>query len=284
MYTCFSTSSTFDSDQFQVNAIATYSHTMTMPKPTIVLVHGAWHSPEHFKPVIEVLESHNYKTAAVSCPSSSPTATATPATFEDDCSAVRSVVLRELESADVLVVCHSYGGVPGSNALQGLSPPARAASNDTTSVTGIAYMCAAVLPAGITFLQAIGGQPLQIHDLSVHEGFARVGEPGPKYYFYNDLPDDEAKHWASLLRLHSWKTATDGFVEYEAYAEIPAHYLYCTLDQALELEAQKGMVAQAEARSGRAFRTEEVESSHSPFLSMPGRTAEFVRRSAGEEV
>jgi len=85
-----------------------------------------------------------------------------------------------------------------------------------------------------------------------------------------------------LLGLHSWRTATDGIVGFEAYAEIPAHYLYCTLDQALELEVQKGFFAQAEARSGRAFRTEELESSHSPFLSMPERTAGFVR-CAGEE-
>jgi pimeloyl-ACP methyl ester carboxylesterase len=255
-----------------------------MTKPTVVLVHGAWHSPAHFQPLIEALESHNYKTAPVSCPSSSPTATATPATFEDDCEAVRSVVLRELDSADVLVVAHSYGGVPSSNSLQGLSPSARAASNHTTSVTGIAYICAAALPTGITFLQAIGGQPLQIHDLRANDGFARVGEPGPEFYFYNDLPGDEAKHWASLLGLHSWKTATDGIVEFEAHAEIPAHYLYCTRDQALELAAQKMMVQQAEARSGRAFRTEELESSHSPFLSMPGKTGEFIRRSAGEEV
>jgi pimeloyl-ACP methyl ester carboxylesterase len=255
-----------------------------MTKPTLVLVHGAWHSPAHFKPLIEVLESHNYNVVAVTCPSSSRAATATPATFEDDCEAVRSVVLRELDSANVLVVAHSYGGVPASNALKSLSPSARTASNHATSVTGIAYVCAAALPAGITFLQAIGGQPLQIHDLGANDGFARVGEPGPEYYFYNDLPDDEAKHWASLLGLHSWKTATHGVVEFEAYAEIPAHYLYCTKDQALELHVQKIMVAQAEAKSGRAFRTEELESSHSPFLSMPGKTADFIRRSAGEEV
>jgi pimeloyl-ACP methyl ester carboxylesterase len=261
-----------------------YQPTSAMTKLTVVLVHGAWHSPAHFKPLIEVLESHNYKTAAVSCPSSSPSATATPATFEDDCEAVRSVVLRELDTANVLVVAHSYGGVPASNALQGLSPSARAASNHATSVTGIAYICAAALPTGITFLQAIGGQPLQIHDLSANDGFARVGEPGPEFYFYNDLPDDEAKHWASLLGLHSWKTATDGVVEFEAHAEIPPHYLYCTQDHALELAAQRMMVEQAEARTGRAFRTEELESSHSPFLSMPEKTADFIRRSAGEEV
>ena len=31
-------------------------------------------------------------------------------------------------------------------------------------------------------------------------------------------------------------------------------------------------------------RVEEVASSHSPFLSMPERVAEFIRRSAGENI
>lgn len=266
--------------QLQVNE----ESNTNMTKPTVVLVHGAWHSPFHFKPLIEVLESHSYKAVGVTCPSSPRTATATPASFDDDCKAIRSIVLRELASANVLVVAHSYGGVPASNALRDLSPSARAASNHTTSVTDIAYICAAAIPAGTTFLQALGGRPKQIHDLSAQDGFARVGVPGPEYYFYNDLPENEAKHWASLLGLHSWKTASDGVVEFEACAEISAHYLYCTLDRALELEVQRGIVTQAEARSGRVFRTEELDSSHSPFLSMPGRTADFVRRSAGEEV
>lgn len=255
-----------------------------MTNPTIILVHGAWHSPEHFQPLIEALESRNYKVAPVYCPSSTRNVAAPRANFEDDCEAIRSVVLRELDSANVLVVAHSYGGVPSTNALRGLSPSARAASHHTTSVTGIAYMCAAVLPKGITFLQALGGQPKRIHDLSANDGYARVGEPGPKHYFYNDLSDSEAEHWASLLGVQSWKTATDGILEFEAYAETPAHYLYCTKDQALEVEVQKIMVANAEERTGAVFRTEEVESSHSPFLSMPGKTAEFIRRSAGEEV
>lgn len=276
---------TLGSDSSKSTILQPTNPPAVMTKPTVVLVHGMWHSAEHFKPLIEALESQNYKVVAVSNPSSpGPATAAAPATFEDDCEAIRSVVERELASANVLVVCHSYGGAPASNSLRGLSTSARAAFSHSTSVIGIAYICAAVLPAGVTFLQAIGGQPKRIHDLSAGDGFARVGEPGPNFYFYNDLPDDEAGRWASLLGPQSWKTATDGVVEFEAYAEVPAHYLYCALDQAIELKVQRHMVAQAEDRSGKAFRTEEVESSHSPFLSMPGRTAEFVRRSAGEEV
>jgi pimeloyl-ACP methyl ester carboxylesterase len=249
--------------------------------PTLVLVHGAWHSPKHFEPLTQVLTSHGYRTIGVDCPSTNDTQTRS--TFEDDCEAVRSAVLKELATADVLVVAHSYGGAPASSALRDLSQTARSAAGQATSVIGIAYICAAVLPAGITFLDALGGNALAIHDLSADDGFVRVAEPGPAHYFYNDLQSSEATRWASLLRPQSWVAVTDGVVRFEPYTEIPAHYLFCSKDRAIPVEGQKGMVAQAEAKCGKAFRTEELDCSHSPFLSLPEETAEFLRRSAGEE-
>ena len=257
----------------------TYTQSTTMP-PTLVLVHGAWHSPKHFEPTTKILVSHGYKVVGVDCPSTNNTRTLS--TFEDDCEAVRSAVLRELDTADVLVAAHSYGGAVATSALQGLSSTARSGAGHATSVIGIAYICAAVLPAGITFLDAVGGKSLPIHDLSGDDGFVRVGAPGPEHYFYNDLSSSEAKHWVSLLRPQSWVAVTSGVVTSEACMEVPAHYLFCSKDQALAIEIQKGMVAGAEERSGKSFRTEELECSHSPFLSMPEETAEFLRRSAGE--
>ena len=250
--------------------------------PTLVLVHGAWHSPKHFEPLIKILASHDYKCITVDCPSTNDTQTLS--TFDDDCEAVRAAVLRELETTDVLVIPHSYGGAVSSSALQGLSTAARSASGHATSVIGIAYLCAAILPAGTAFLDAFGGKALPIHDLSADDGLVRVGPPGPQYYFYNDLPSSEAAHWASLLRPQSWIAVTSGVVKAEAYRENPAHYLFCSKDQAIPIEGQKAMVTQAEVKSGKKFRTKELDCAHSPFLSVPERTAEFVRRSAGEAV
>lgn len=248
--------------------------------PTLVLVHGAWHCSKHFEPLTKVLNAHGYKTICVDCPSTNDTQTR--ATLQDDCEAVRSAILRELKTADVLVVAHSYGGLPASDATQGLSQAARSASGHATSVVGIAYICAAVLPAGISFLTALGGSPAPLHDLSADDGFVRVADPGPEHYFYNDLPKDEARHWASMLRPQYWAATRDGIVQFEACTEIPVHYLLCSKDQALSVEIQSTLVLQAEKRSRKAFRTEELDSSHSPFLSMPEKTAGFVRRSAGE--
>jgi pimeloyl-ACP methyl ester carboxylesterase len=266
-------------------SLSNQRRTIHVPKqtampPTLVLVHGAWHSPKHFGPLVKILASHGYKSIAVDCPSTNDTQTLS--TFEDDCEAVRAAVLDELDTADVLVVAHSFGGAVTNSALQNLSSAARSASGHVTSALGIAYLCAAVLPAGTAFLEPFGGKPLPIHDLSANDGLVRVGPPGPEHYFYNDLSSSEVAHWASLLRPQSWIAVTNAVGTAEAYMEIPAHYLFCTKDQAIPIEGQKVMVAQAEARSGRKFRTEELDCSHSPFLSVQERTAGFVRRSAGE--
>jgi pimeloyl-ACP methyl ester carboxylesterase len=232
------------------------------------------------EPLANILESHGYKVVNVNCPSTNDTQTLS--TFDDDCEAVRAAVLHELDTADVLMVPHSYGGTVTTNALEGLSSTSRSASGYATSVVGIAYLCAAVLPPGIAFLEPFGGKALPIHDLSANDGLVRVGPPGPQHYFYNDLSDSEAAHWASLLRPQSWIAVTNCIGKAEAYMEIPVHYLFCTKDQAIPFEGQKAMVAQAEARSGKKFRTEELDCAHSPFLSMLKETVEFVRRSAGE--
>jgi hypothetical protein len=44
------------------------------------------------------------------------------------------------------------------------------------------------------------------------------------------------------------------------------------------------LMVQGVLDSGTQIRVEEVESGHSPFYSMPERTAEFVRRAAGESL
>jgi hypothetical protein len=67
-------------------------------------------------------------------------------------------------------------------------------------------------------------------------------------------------------------------ITYAGWRDIPSTYLYCLQDQAIPIEAQRGMVAE----SGVQFRTETFDASHSPFLSMPDKVAAAVRKAVGE--
>jgi pimeloyl-ACP methyl ester carboxylesterase len=77
-----------------------------MSRPTIVFVHGAWHSTDIFNQVISILEHQGYNCVTVPMPSVGRVPSVK--SLDDDIAAVRSAVLKELETGnDVIVNSHS---------------------------------------------------------------------------------------------------------------------------------------------------------------------------------
>ncbi|KAK4888852.1 hypothetical protein LTR27_012313 [Elasticomyces elasticus] len=253
-----------------------------MAQPTLVLVHGSWHSPEHFELLVPALSYHGYKTLTASLPSTQ-SMDLPPRDLSDDTAAVRDAVLTELDQGnDVVVVAHSYGGCVANNALEGLDRRARTAAGHKNAVTAIVFLCAAPLPVGTTFLAAIGGKPHPAHDFSKSKDFVEIGPPGPGYFFYNDLTPEAFKKYSAMLRPQAWIVSGQA-TKYAAFVDIPSWYLFCEKDQILPPPAQRGIVQAAEAE-GAKFKTASLESSHSPFLSMPEETADFIVQAAKASV
>lgn len=57
----------------------------------------------------------------------------------------------------------------------------------------------------------------------------------------------------------------------------------CEDDQTVPLVAQEGMTAMVRDKGG-DIQIERLKSGHSPFLSHPDETVQWIRRVAGEEV
>ncbi|KAK0932576.1 hypothetical protein LTR29_015854 [Friedmanniomyces endolithicus] len=251
-----------------------------MAKPTLVLVHGSWHCPEHYDLLIPALSHLGYRSAAVSLPSTQ-SAEDPPHTFADDTAAVREVVLRELDQGNnVVVISHSYGGCPANNALEGLDRKSRTAAGHETAVNALVFIAAIPIAVGGTMFEAGGSKIHPVQDFSKSKHFSEVGAPGPGYYFYNDLPPESVQKYSALLKPQAW-IAYQGRTTYAAFMDIPSWYLYCEKDQAVPPAAQRGIVQAAEA-AGAKMKTVSFESSHSPFLSMPQATAEFIVEVAEE--
>ncbi|KAK2811463.1 hypothetical protein FQN50_002086 [Emmonsiellopsis sp. PD_5] len=92
---------------------------MTNPKPTLVLVHGAYHSPAIFDPILPLLHVAGYRTTTVTLPSigSSPGHTDNLADVKAARKVISAVVV-EL-GHEAVVLAHSYGGMIASEAVQG---------------------------------------------------------------------------------------------------------------------------------------------------------------------
>ena len=121
---------------------------MSSTKPTVLLVHGAWHGPIHYKPFTDMLETAGFPTC---CPSQ-PTWGGPPSlTVEEDAATIRSALqtLVEEQSKDVIVLMHSYGGHVGSQAVdESLGKKTRSAKGLRGGVVHLVYMSAFVLSVG----------------------------------------------------------------------------------------------------------------------------------------
>ncbi|KAK1656968.1 Alpha/beta hydrolase fold-1 [Colletotrichum godetiae] len=243
---------------------------MSPSKPTFVLAPGAWHRETCYSPAQRILESRGYPVKAVRYPSVG----AEPPTkgINDDANAVR-VVLQKLvdEGKEIVLVVHSYGGLVGANAVEGLGYKERMKEGKKGGVITFVYLSAFVVPKGKCMKEMLGGDfPLWIK----FEG-QRVYAQNPEEMFYHDV-EPEARSKAIEQLQHQSAQVFDDIVTYEPWHEIDTMFFFCEEDKALPLAAQQGM---ASLLGPNAF-TYSCKASHSPFLSKPGDVAEGLELAA----
>ena len=116
-------------------------------KPQVVLIPGAWHTARCYDVITPLLEDAGYSTTALTLPS---VGAEPPVTSTDEDAALILSTISDLADAgqDVVVVLHSYGAVPGSDAMKGLSKDERSHRGLKGGVIALVYMCAWMLPEG----------------------------------------------------------------------------------------------------------------------------------------
>ena len=127
--------------------------------PSFLVVPGAWHQPEAYEKLVTSLETAGYSAHATSLPSCD-TQDPENATCSADAEAVRKAILRSIDAGgnDLVVVCHSYGGIPGGGAAYGLNKTARAKDGKEGGVIGLIYLAGFVVLENSSLLDTMGGQ------------------------------------------------------------------------------------------------------------------------------
>ncbi|KAH8602799.1 Alpha/beta hydrolase fold-1 [Bisporella sp. PMI_857] len=246
-----------------------------MSFPTMIFVHGAWHSEEYYDRVIGILEPLGYRCITVGMPSvghSPPVKT-----LDDDIAAIRSVVIKELDNGKPVVVnAHSWGGIPVNNALDGLSKAERE-KDGKSGVIKLTYVAAFVSPEGLSLADFAGGEA----DWWEVDNDGNIAPPREALqWLYGDLDPEDAKYWISKLRPHSKATFTEK-ARSAAWRKIPSAYLICENDGIIPVQGQETMSNLVQQGGGKIV-IERVQSSHSAHLAKPDIVAEFLRRAAGE--
>ncbi|KAI9728847.1 MAG: hypothetical protein M1834_007234 [Cirrosporium novae-zelandiae] len=224
-------------------------------KPTLVMIHGAWHNRQCFETTSTKLQSLGYETITPDLPSSSVTD----------------------EGKDVGVILHSYSGVPGCEALHGLAKAQRDKEGYYGGVIFLLFMTAWVVEEGKSISQ-YGKAKNRPPVVSSYSGIP--GSPIDSVStFYNDLSPSEADMWASRLK-HQNLLVFRAPLTYPAYQDIPSTFLLCENDQAITKSEQE------ECRKilGDSARIEMCTAGHFPFISQSDRAVEVIRRAVGEQI
>ncbi len=232
-----------------------------MTRHSVLLVPGAYHRPSHMDPLVTELSGIDVHAVALTSSGDDP------ATLKD-MHADAEVIARAVAAIDgpVVVVAHSYGGVPATQAL-----------SDAKNVERIIYLAAMQLDADDSCLSPAGGMLMPWAERHRRDGIGDYIEATtPMTTFYNDVDTATAQRAASQVCYQSYASFEQRLTEV-AWKTTPSTYVICEADNAIPVVAQESMAQRADD-------VHRLKTSHSPFLSQPAAVARLIRLSLGDEI
>lgn len=259
--------------------------------PAVVFTPGAWHGPAVFDEVRHHLKTQGYdsEAATLATVGSTDPSTGVP----QDTANVRAIVKKLVDKQkEVVVVAHSYGGVPTSGAVEGLGIKDLAADGKKGGVIMVLYMTSFAIPAGTSLEDGLGGVYPAWWNITVRTA-SRIlvsvdfcecacctdrlqgdffSPSDPANVFYGDVDPKTTKDAVAALRPMPLQAVKDKstFAPWNNGFEVG--YIFAEQDEAIALDTQKSLASQFPAGSF----TASLPSSHSPFLSMPKKVADVV--------
>jgi pimeloyl-ACP methyl ester carboxylesterase len=138
-------------------------------KPQLVIVPGAWHAPFYMANMIGKLETLGYTVHTQQMPSvGNPNP---PKDLSEDVAALDAMVEKAIgTSNDVVVICHSWGGMVTTSGLVGLSKKERTEEGKQGGVVNLGYMAAFLVDKGSNLADLVGDEPPPWYKIEVRLG------------------------------------------------------------------------------------------------------------------
>lgn len=240
----------------------------TSQQSTFVLVPGSFVTPQEYDKVITLLESQGQNVKAISLATVNDGSRMPPSTYEDDVQVIRSAILDVLDNDkhNVVLVMHSYSGIPGSSAVQGLGKKDRQGG---TAVIGLVYIA--------SFLPALNESLRDIMWDHMPEQY-RAGTPGDYLpaaaiemmpFVFNDVTDQaEITKYHGFMERHA-SDSYNGKATYEAWKDIDSVQIIPTKDFIVPTAVQEEMYERTAKQGGKVRKVVVEGGSHCPNVSQP---------------
>ena len=224
------------------------------PKPSIVLVHGAFADGSGWRHIIPLLEKDGYSVTAVQNPMTS---------LAEDVATTKRVI--EAQKGPVVLVGHSYGGAVIT-----------AAATGSTNVRALVYIAAFAPDTGDSLGSLLKSMsPSDIGPALVPDagGFLFIDRAKFHDVFAKDVSPAEARIMAATQK-PIFGPIFETSCPSAAWKTIPSHYLVASEDKAINPDLQRFMAKRIGAT------TSEVKASHVPFITHPKEVAKVIEAAA----
>jgi pimeloyl-ACP methyl ester carboxylesterase len=230
-----------------------HSRQAERPKPTVVLVHGAWADSSSWNAVMTRLRADGYPVRAISDPLQGLTGD----------SAYVSSYLSTIQGP-VVLVGHSYGGAVITNA----------AASDP-QVRSLVYIAGFIPVKGESVGDLAQRSPeLPLLSTAVPGGTEVSIDPAHfRETFAGDVDADTAANLAAAQRPANTRAVTDPSTA-EAFRTIPSWDLITREDHAIAPDVQRFMAGRAHAH------VTEVDASHAVMVSRPDAVTKIIEQAA----
>jgi pimeloyl-ACP methyl ester carboxylesterase len=232
------------------------------PKPTVVLVHGAWADSSGWSEVIRRLQKDDYRVLAPANPLRS---------LAGDAAYLASFLAQE--QGPFVLVGHSYGGAVITNAAA-----------DNPNVKALVYINGFVPDVGDDMLH-LAGEGSLIPSSIEFKGFPPFGATDVDVYikpesFRETFAADVSRQEAAVMAVTQRPLALAagaGQTTAAAWKTIPSWYLLGRQDRAITPAAQRFMAIRAGAE------ITEINSSHASMVSHPGAVVDLIEEAANAD-
>ncbi|KAI0398477.1 alpha/beta-hydrolase [Xylariaceae sp. FL0594] len=253
-------------------------------KPYFLLVTGSFALPSMYDSLVEAMKERGYELKAVHLPTVGVAPgkgrdVTPPPTMYDDAAAIAKEVQTLADAGrEVILVAHSYGGIPATESTKGLSVQERKKAGKKGGLVRLAYKTVVLTTPGHTAAEVLAQMPQtgRVGLQPDEKGWLHQTDPEQSARnCFSDLPLEEALARNKEFALHSGVSFTNPLT-HAGYKDVPVSYLVCEGDLVISPEIQRAGIEMVEKETGDRVDVTSIRSGHCPSVSVCDQVVEWL--------
>ncbi|KUJ24233.1 alpha/beta-hydrolase [Mollisia scopiformis] len=255
---------------------------MSTSKPSILFIPGSFALPEFYDVVLDPIKAQGYEIRALHLLTvgltTGPREGAPPTMYDDAAFIAKEVEKLVDQEKDIILIGHSYGGIPLSQSTKGLGIEERKAQGKKGGIVKLAYMTCLVPDIGqsaMAMLTDVKEEHRVQFRLDERGWFHQNDIPRAASISFSDIPQEEGEAWIRRMPAHSAVSFTNELT-YAGYKDIPVSYLICEEDLVIPLRMQRDEIELIEKVSGKKVDVTSIKTGHIPPASQPQKVIDWI--------